>query len=140
MMSILGANADDMEEILKGLGYRSDARPAAAVKARIAEIDQAARAAAEAAAAKAEADRAAALQAEAAAIVDVAPVASADLPLAAEQDATAEAPTTGDNLPDAPSSRNTGRCGTGRRSLCRPDRPRPTGAQPTAPVQQTGEC
>ena len=40
-MSILGANADDMEEILKGLGYRSDARPAAAVKARIAEIDEA---------------------------------------------------------------------------------------------------
>ena len=101
MMSILGANADDMEEILKGLGYRSDARPAAAVKARIAEIDEAARAAAEAAAAKAEADRAAALQAEAAAIVDVAPVAGADLSLAAEQDATAEAPTTGDNLPDA---------------------------------------
>ena len=38
---------------------------------------------------------------EAAAIVDVAPVASADLPLAAEQDATAEPPTTGDYLPDA---------------------------------------
>ena len=51
MMSILGATADDMEEILKGLGYRSDARPAAAVKARIAEIDAAARQAAEAAAA-----------------------------------------------------------------------------------------
>ena len=132
MMSILGANADDIEEILKGLGYRSDARPAAAVKARIAEIDQAARATAEAAAAKAEADRAAALQAEAAAIVDVAPVAGADLSLAAEQDATAEAPTTGDNLPDAPSSRNTGRSGTGRRSLCRPDRPRPTGAHRSA--------
>ena len=29
MMSILGATADDIEEILKGLGYRSDARPAA---------------------------------------------------------------------------------------------------------------
>ena len=100
MMSILGANADDMEEILKGLGYRSDARPAAAVKARIAKIDQAARAAAEAAAAKAEADRAAALQAEAAAIADVVPVADADIAAAAEQGATTEAPAVGDDVAD----------------------------------------
>ena len=57
MMSILGATADDMEEILKGLGYRSEPRPAAAVKARIAEIDAARKAAAEAAAAKAEAEQ-----------------------------------------------------------------------------------
>ena len=68
MMSILGANADDMEEILKGLGYRADARPAADVKARIAEIDEAG---GRAAIVKAEAEKAAA-QAEAAAIVDVA--------------------------------------------------------------------
>ena len=101
MMSILGANADDMEEILKGLGYRSDARPAAAVKARIAEIDEATRAAAEAAAAKAEADKAAALQAEAAAIVDVAPVAGADLSVAAEKGVTVEEPATGESAADA---------------------------------------
>jgi ATP-dependent RNA helicase SUPV3L1/SUV3 len=56
MMSILGANADDMEEILKGLGYRADAKPAGEVKARIEALDHAAREAA----AKAEADRAAA--------------------------------------------------------------------------------
>ena len=34
MMSILGANADDMEEILKGLGYRAEPKPAADVKAQ----------------------------------------------------------------------------------------------------------
>ncbi|MDW6021958.1 helicase-related protein [Mesorhizobium sp. BAC0120] len=80
MMSILGATADDMEEVLKGLGYRADAKPAAEVKAKLAALDEAARAAAEAAraaaeaaakaeteaAARAEAEQAAALQAEAA--------------------------------------------------------------------------
>ena len=78
MMSILGANADDMEEILKGLGYRAEPKPAAEVKARLAEIDQAQKAAAEAAAAKAEAEKAAALAAEAAAAVDAAAVAEAE--------------------------------------------------------------
>ncbi|PWJ75245.1 ATP-dependent RNA helicase SUPV3L1/SUV3 [Pseudaminobacter salicylatoxidans] len=56
MMSILGATADDMEEILKGLGYRADAKPAADVKARLEALDEAARQAA----AKAAADKAAA--------------------------------------------------------------------------------
>lgn len=32
MMSILGATADDMDEILKGLGYRGEPKPAAVVK------------------------------------------------------------------------------------------------------------
>ncbi len=54
MMSILGANAEDMEEILKGLGYRAEPRPAAEIKARLETVDQAARDAA----AKAEAERA----------------------------------------------------------------------------------
>ena len=54
MMSILGANADDMEEILKGLGYRAEPKPAADVKARLEALDQAAREAA----AKAEAEKA----------------------------------------------------------------------------------
>ena len=54
MMSILGANADDMEEILKGLGYRAEPKPAAEVKARLEALDQAAREAA----AKAEAEKA----------------------------------------------------------------------------------
>ena len=80
MMSILGANADDMEEILKGLGYRSDARPAAAVKARIAEIDEAARRSHRA---KAEAEKAAA-QAEAAAVVEAAVIADAEAAPVAE--------------------------------------------------------
>jgi ATP-dependent RNA helicase SUPV3L1/SUV3 len=44
MMSILGATADDMEEILKGLGYRAEPRPAEEVQARVAELDSAARA------------------------------------------------------------------------------------------------
>ena len=59
MMSILGANADDIEEILKGLGYRSEAKPADEVKERLEALDQAAREAAQAAAAKAEPDKAA---------------------------------------------------------------------------------
>ena len=68
MMSILGANADDMEEILKGLGYRAEPKPAADVKARLDALDQAAReAAAKAAADKAEAAAKAQAEAEAAA-------------------------------------------------------------------------
>jgi ATP-dependent RNA helicase SUPV3L1/SUV3 len=69
MMSILGATADDMEEILKGLGYRGEPKPAADVKAKLESLDQAARAAAEAEAArrKAAAEAAAAPAAEAAA-------------------------------------------------------------------------
>ncbi|NGO49636.1 helicase-related protein [Allomesorhizobium camelthorni] len=59
MMSILGANADDIEEILKGLGYRAEPKPAAEVKTRLEALDQAAREASEAAAAKREAERAA---------------------------------------------------------------------------------
>ncbi|MBO6717454.1 MAG: helicase [Rhizobiaceae bacterium] len=55
MMSILGATAEDMEEILKGLGYRADPKPAAEVLARIAELDAAANAHAE----KAEAEKSA---------------------------------------------------------------------------------
>lgn len=56
MMSILGATADDMEEILKGLGYRAEPKPAAEVKARLEAQDIAAR---EAAAAKLAAEEAA---------------------------------------------------------------------------------
>jgi ATP-dependent RNA helicase SUPV3L1/SUV3 len=48
MMSILGAKAEDMEEILKGLGYRAEAKPAAEVTARLEALDRAAREAAEA--------------------------------------------------------------------------------------------
>jgi ATP-dependent RNA helicase SUPV3L1/SUV3 len=42
MMSILGATADDMEAILKGLGYRSEAKPADEVNARLSQLDAAA--------------------------------------------------------------------------------------------------
>lgn len=42
MMSILGATAGDMEEILKGLGYRAEPKPAAEVEAKLAELDAAA--------------------------------------------------------------------------------------------------
>ncbi len=41
MMSILGANSDDIEEILKGLGYRSEAKPVDEVKARLDALDKA---------------------------------------------------------------------------------------------------
>jgi len=60
MMSILGATADDMEEILKGLGYRGEPKPAAEVKGRLAELDAAVMRAQEEAAAKAAAEKAAA--------------------------------------------------------------------------------
>lgn len=46
MMSILGATADDMEEILKGLGYRAEPKPAAEVRAKLDALDNAAREAA----------------------------------------------------------------------------------------------
>ncbi|MGX9143023.1 helicase-related protein [Mesorhizobium sp. 128a] len=84
MMSILGATADDMEEILKGLGYRAEPKPAADVKARLEAQDNAAR---EAAAAK--------LAADAAAKAEQAKVAEA-----AATDAVAEAPADGSE-PDA---------------------------------------
>ena len=41
MMSILGATPEDMEEILKALGYRAEAKPAADVQARIEVLDRA---------------------------------------------------------------------------------------------------
>ncbi len=67
MMSILGANADDMEEILKGLGYRSEPKPAVEVKAKLDALDQAVQeAAAKAEAQKAEAAAKAAAEAQAA--------------------------------------------------------------------------
>jgi ATP-dependent RNA helicase SUPV3L1/SUV3 len=53
MMSILGATAEDMEEILKGLGYRAEPKPAEEVQAKLDALD----AAAQAAAAKAEAGK-----------------------------------------------------------------------------------
>ncbi|RVD61076.1 helicase [Mesorhizobium sp. M2D.F.Ca.ET.185.01.1.1] len=59
MMSILGATADDMEEILKGLGYRAEPKPAAEVKAKLEAQNNAAREAAAAKLAAQEAARAA---------------------------------------------------------------------------------
>ncbi|GGA56882.1 DEAD/DEAH box helicase [Nitratireductor aestuarii] len=50
MMSILGATAEDMEAILKGLGYRAEPKTAEEVNARLAEFDAAAAPAAEASA------------------------------------------------------------------------------------------
>ncbi len=86
MMSILGATADDMEEILKGLGYRPEPKPAVEVKARLEAQDNAAREAAAAKqAAEAQAEQAKAAEA---AIADAAAEAPADSP---EPDAVAEA-------------------------------------------------
>lgn len=75
MMSILGATAEDMEEILKGLGYRSEAKPATEVQAKIDAFDTAER---ERVAAKAAADEAAAAAAEAPAADAVAVEAGAE--------------------------------------------------------------
>lgn len=41
MMSILGATAEDMEEILKGLGYRAEPKPAEEVQSRLDAFDAA---------------------------------------------------------------------------------------------------
>ncbi|WP_214469727.1 helicase-related protein [Mesorhizobium sp. dw_380] len=72
MMSILGATADDMEEILKGLGYRAEPKPAAEVKARLEAQDNAAREAAAAKLAAEEAARAEQAKAAEAAATDAA--------------------------------------------------------------------
>ena len=89
MMSILGANADDMEEILKGLGYRAEPKPAADVKARLEAQDEADRMAAEArlAAKEAEAveaDATAGLSAAEAAIPADATLPATDAPVEAD--------------------------------------------------------
>ncbi|MBX3570452.1 MAG: helicase [Rhizobiaceae bacterium] len=88
MMSILGAGGDDVEEILKGLGYRGEPKPAGDVKARLEALDQAAREAAEKAAADrraAEAAKAAAAAAELEAGSNAGDVATEALPAAAEE-------------------------------------------------------
>ncbi|MER9295009.1 helicase [Mesorhizobium sp. M0621] len=72
MMSILGATADDMEEILKGLGYRAEPKPPAEVKARLEAQDNAAREAAAAKLAAEEAARAEQAKAAEAAATDAA--------------------------------------------------------------------
>ncbi len=93
MMSILGATADDMEEILKGLGYRAEPKPAAEVKARLEAQDNAAR---EAAAAKLAAEEAAkaeqAVAAEAVADVAQTTAEGSEPDAAAIVEATAEIP------------------------------------------------
>ena len=78
MMSILGATADDMDEILKGLGYRPQPMQADAVEGELTRLDEEAlaREAAEKAASRAEAERRAAeaaATAEAPQVPDVAP-------------------------------------------------------------------
>ncbi|MEP6566524.1 MAG: helicase, partial [Mesorhizobium sp.] len=93
MMSILGATADDMEEILKGLGYRAEPKPAAEVKARLEAQDSAAR---EAAAAKLAAEEAAraeqAKAAEAANALAEAPAEGSEPDAAPVTEVPAEAP------------------------------------------------
>jgi ATP-dependent RNA helicase SUPV3L1/SUV3 len=89
MMSILGATADDMEEILKGLGYRAEPKPAVEVRARLEAQDNAAR---EVAAAK-QAAQEQAEQAKATEAADAAAEAPAESPepeAAAVAEATAE--------------------------------------------------
>ncbi|MEO5323881.1 helicase-related protein [Mesorhizobium sp. CC13] len=89
MMSILGATGDDMEEILKGLGYRAEPKPAAEVKDKLETIDAAAReAAAQAMAAKA----AAAAEAAAGEAVEVSTEAFAEAADAAQAPDAGHAP------------------------------------------------
>ncbi|MDN2567222.1 helicase-related protein [Aquibium sp. A9E412] len=101
MMSILGATADDMEAILKGLGYRAEAKPAEAVAERLSQADAEAAAAAAPAAADAPAADAAeptaespvpAADAAAPAAESPTPAAAADAPAETAQAAQQEAP------------------------------------------------
>ena len=94
MMSILGATADDMEEILKGLGYRAEPKPAAEVKARLEAQDSAARqaAAAKLAEAAAKAEQAQAAEAATADATVEAPAEASEPDAAAATEVTAEAP------------------------------------------------
>ncbi len=125
MMSILGANADDMEEILKGLGYRAEPKPAADVKARLEALDQAAReAAAKAEAEKAEAAAKAAAeqQAEASAVTEV-PVEQLDASASADAPETAAAERRGIDRGTSPKARRL-KPQPGRRMLPRRRPPR----------------
>ncbi|RWP50864.1 helicase-related protein [Mesorhizobium sp.] len=91
MMSILGATADDMEEILKGLGYRAEPKPVAEVKARLEAQDNAAREAAAAKqAAQEQAEQAKAAEAAIADTAADAPAESSESEAAAVAEATAE--------------------------------------------------
>ncbi len=91
MMSILGATADDMEEILKGLGYRGDPKPATEVTARIEAQEAAWREALAAKAAAAAPVEPAALAADPdespTVAADAQPVAAAPSPDGADEDA-----------------------------------------------------
>ncbi len=78
MMSILGATAEDMEEILKGLGYRGEPQPAAELKTRLDALDEKARAEME----KAAAEKAANAEAKAAAPAESGDGQSNDAPAA----------------------------------------------------------
>ncbi|RVB79357.1 MULTISPECIES: helicase-related protein [unclassified Mesorhizobium] len=93
MMSILGATADDMEEILKGLGYRAEPKPVAEVKARLEAQDNAAREAAAAKqAAQEQAEQAKAVEAAIADTAAEAPAESSESEAATAAEATAEVP------------------------------------------------
>ncbi|MER8495612.1 helicase [Mesorhizobium sp. M1312] len=90
MMSILGATADDMEEILKGLGYRAEPKPAVEVRARLEAQDNAAREAAVAKQAAEEAEQAKAAEAAIADAAAAAPAESSEPDAAAVAEAAAE--------------------------------------------------
>ncbi|GGE21072.1 DEAD/DEAH box helicase [Aureimonas endophytica] len=104
MMSILGATADDMEEILKGLGYRSQGVDAEEVTKTLARLDDEAARAALAAKAEAAAAVATASSPEA----DETPAASeaesviaTDEPASAETEVSAEDATTAEEVETA---------------------------------------
>jgi ATP-dependent RNA helicase SUPV3L1/SUV3 len=100
MMSILGATAEDMEEILKGLGYRAEPKPAAEVKARLEAEDEAVRRAAEAKAAAATANDGAEGEVATAAVDGSATSSEVAEDEVAVEQATANAPEGGSEIAD----------------------------------------
>ena len=99
MMSILGATAEDMEEILKGLGYRAEPKDLTSVEAEIARYDAEAQA-------KIEADRAVALAA--AAEKAAAAQGEAESAASAETDAAPSVETAGESPSDETSTAEVG--------------------------------
>ncbi|AXV16729.1 helicase [Neorhizobium sp. SOG26] len=146
MLSILGATPDDMEEILKGLGYRADVVKAEEAQAFLASQDGSAAASAPAAEAPAEAtaSETAETASDSAATEETAAAQPAEAVEAAEaavaEAATAEAPATAPAEAEEPKPVLLWRPGTGRDNDQRGGRPRHGERRGSGPRNAGGEA
>jgi ATP-dependent RNA helicase SUPV3L1/SUV3 len=143
MMSILGATADDMEEILKGLGYRGEAKPADQVRAKVEELDAATRAAAAAEAARKAAEaEAKAAEAEAkaaeAAKAETAPEATTEAPETGGDEAGGETQAVEAQAGDAqPDEVQTGEAQAGEAQAGEAQSVEAVSAEAASPIEET---